>query len=183
MSCLRRPSPSGRGRGTTVTIVGVLLLANLVLLLIVFGRRLRELRRAGRAERFERECEQMLEEVAAGRDLDRLAARIRRFDELERPIAATMLLERLGTASAAERAAVLDALRQAGAIDLLVRSLPTGVLPGDARSRLGRSGSSARPIPSPSWWSACPTAATTCARRRCAPSGGSGTSAGAGVAH
>ena len=65
----------------------------------------------------------MLEEVAAGRDLDRLAARIRRFDELERPIAATMLLERLGTASAAERAAVLDALRQAGAIDLLVRSL------------------------------------------------------------
>lgn len=109
--------------GTTVTIVGVLLLANLVLLLIVFGRRLRELRRAGRAERFERECEQMLEEVAAGRDLDRLAARIRRFDELERPIAATMLLERLGTASAAERAAVLDALRQAGAIDLLVRSL------------------------------------------------------------
>ena len=109
--------------GTTVTIVGVLVLANLVLFLIVFGRRLRELRRAGRAKRFERECEQLLDEVAGGRDLDRLAARIRRFDELERPIAATMLLERLGAASGADRAAVLDALRQAGAIDLLVRSL------------------------------------------------------------
>jgi HEAT repeat protein len=109
--------------GTAVTIVGVLFLANLMLLLIVFGRRLRELRRAGRTERFERECEQLLEEVAAGRDLHRLEARIRRFDELERPIAATMLLERLGTASATERAAVLDALQQAGAIDLLVRSL------------------------------------------------------------
>jgi len=110
--------------GAAASIVVVLLLANAALFLVVYGRRLRELVRARRAARFQRECEQMLEELTSGRrDLEHLRARIRRFDELERPIAATMLLERLGPASAAERTAVLDALREAGAIDLLLRSL------------------------------------------------------------
>lgn len=106
-------------------VVGVLLLANLLLFLIVFGRRLRELVRARRTTEFQRECQQLLEEVASAsgpQDLERLRARIRGFDELERPIAATMLLERLRPASPAERAAILDALREAGAIDLLLRS-------------------------------------------------------------
>ena len=110
--------------GATATIVGVLLLANVGLFLVVYARRLREAVRARRAARFEHECEQMLEELTAGpQDLDRLRARIGRFDELERPIAATMLVERLGPAPAAERAAVLDAIRETGAIDLLLRSL------------------------------------------------------------
>jgi HEAT repeat protein len=110
--------------GAATAIVAVLLLANVALFLVVYARRLREVVRARRAAAFEREGEQMLEELTAGpQDLDRLRARIRRFDELERPIAATMLLERLGPASAAERAALLDALRETGAIDLLMRSL------------------------------------------------------------
>jgi HEAT repeat protein len=110
--------------GAAAAIVTVLLLANAALFLVVYARRLREVVRARRTERFERECAQMLEELTAGpRDPDRLRARIRRFDELERPIAATMLLERLGPASAAERTVLLDALRETGAIDLLLRSL------------------------------------------------------------
>jgi HEAT repeat protein len=110
--------------GAATAIVAVLLLANVALFLVVYARRLRELVRARRAERFERECEQMLDELTSGPpDVERLRARIRRFDGLERPIAATMLLERLGPASTAQRAALLDALRETGAIDLLLRSL------------------------------------------------------------
>ena len=106
-------------------VVGVLLLANVFLFLIVFGRRLRELVRARRTAEFRRECERMLEEVSESgpHDLEQLRARIRGLDELERPIAATMLVERLRPAAAAERAAILDALREAGAIDVLLRSI------------------------------------------------------------
>jgi HEAT repeat protein len=110
----------------TVIIVGLLVLANLLLLLIVFGRRLWQLLRARRAAEFERECAQMLDEVesASGpRDLERMRARIGRFDELERPVAATMLLDRLRSAPPEHRAAVLEALRDVGGTDLLLRSL------------------------------------------------------------
>jgi hypothetical protein len=110
--------------GAAALIVALLLLANVALFLVVFARRLRALMRARRTERFERECGQILEEVASGpHDPERLRARIGGFNELERPVAASMLLERLGPASATERAALLDALREVGAIDLLLRSL------------------------------------------------------------
>ena len=61
--------------------------------------------------------------MSGPRDPERLRARIRGFDDLERPIAAMMLVERLGPVSAAERATVLEALRETGAIDVLVHSL------------------------------------------------------------
>jgi len=110
--------------GATAAIVVVLLLANVALFLFVYARRLRELVRARRAARFELEAEQMLDELTSSpHDPARLRARIRRLDELERPIAARMLLEPLGPASTAERAAVLEALRETGAIDVLLRSL------------------------------------------------------------
>jgi HEAT repeat protein len=110
--------------GAATAIVAVLFLANVALFLVVYARRLREVVRARRAARFERECEQMLDALTSGpRDPDRLRARIRRFDELEGPIAATMLLERIAPAPAAERATVLEALRETGAIDRLLRSL------------------------------------------------------------
>jgi HEAT repeat protein len=110
--------------GATVAIVVVLLLANVAVFLIVYGRRLRELARARRAARFQRELVPMLDEVTSGlQDPERLRARIRKLDGLERPIAATMLLERLGPSSTAERAAVLEALRETGAVDVLLHSL------------------------------------------------------------
>ena len=110
--------------GATVAIVALLFLGNLALFLFVYVRRGREHVRARRTARFEREWAPMLDELMSGlQQPDRLRARIRRLDELERPIAATTLLERLGPASAAERAAVLEALRETGAIDVLVHSL------------------------------------------------------------
>jgi HEAT repeat protein len=112
--------------GTAVAIVGLLVLANLLLFLIVFGRRLRQLVRARRTARFERECEELLDEVESAtgpRDLERMRARVRGFNELERPIAATLLVERLRAAPPERREAVLAALRNVGGTDLLERSL------------------------------------------------------------
>ena len=109
--------------GATTVIVAVLFLANVALFLFVYARRLRELTRARRAARFEREWALMLDELISGSPDPELGARISRFNELERPIAATMLLERLGSASEAERAAVLQAMRETGATDVLLRSL------------------------------------------------------------
>jgi HEAT repeat protein len=110
---------------TTVIVVGVLIVLNLLLFLAVFGRRFRELLRGRRSARFRKECEQLLDELGSGthaRDPDWLRGRIARFDELERPIAATMLIERIGPASAEERAALLKALRDVGAVEALLRS-------------------------------------------------------------
>jgi HEAT repeat protein len=102
-----------------------LLVLNLLLFVAVFGRRLRELLRGRRSREFRGKCEQLLDELesgAGGLDAEWLRARIARFDELERPVAATMLIERVRPASAEERAALLGALREVGAIELLLRS-------------------------------------------------------------
>lgn len=110
--------------GATTVIVAVLFLANVALFLFVYARRLRERSRARRAARFRREWALMLDELTSGSpDPEGLGARIGRFDELQRPIAATMLLERLGSASVAERTAVLEAMRETGATDMLLHSL------------------------------------------------------------
>jgi HEAT repeat protein len=109
----------------TAAVVGVLVVLNLLLFLVVFGRRFRELLRGRRSARFRRECEQLLDEVQSGAyegDADRLRERIGRFDELERPIAATMLIERVRPASPEERAALVQALSDVGAVELLLRS-------------------------------------------------------------
>jgi hypothetical protein len=55
-------------------------------------------------------------------DREWLRRRVRQFDELERPIAAVILIERLQPASEEERQQVLEVLREVGAIELLVRS-------------------------------------------------------------
>ena len=55
------------------------------------------------------------------------AREIGRFDELERPIAATMLIERMKPASEEERLQTLAVLREAGAVDSLVRSTARGL--------------------------------------------------------
>jgi len=112
--------------GAAVAVVGLLLLANLLLFVFVFARRLRDLTRVRRTARFERECEEMLDaiESASGpHDLERMRARIRGFNELERPIAAKMLIERLQSESPEQREAVLAALRDVGGTDLIMRSL------------------------------------------------------------
>jgi HEAT repeat protein len=109
----------------TLAVVGVLLALNLLLFLTVFARRFRELHRGRRSAEFHRECEQLLDELDSGtgaRDREWLRARIARFDELERPVAATMLIQRVRTASSEHRVALLEALRDVGATELLLRS-------------------------------------------------------------
>src|SRR5262249_10912314 len=57
-------------------------------------------------------------------DPEWLRKQIARFDELERPVAATMLIERLKPASEDERRRTLEALREIGTTDALARSTP-----------------------------------------------------------
>jgi HEAT repeat protein len=110
--------------GTAGAIALTLLLLNLVLAVAVHGRRLRQSVRSRREKTFRARVESIMRELdqAGTRDPGRLRQEIASFDELERPIAATMLIERLKPASQAEREHTLDALRAAGAIELLVRS-------------------------------------------------------------
>ena len=61
------------------------------------------------------------------RDPQWLRTEIGRFDELERPIAATMLIERMKPASEEERCETLAVLREAGAVDSLARSTARGL--------------------------------------------------------
>lgn len=111
--------------GITLGFAAVLSVLNMLLFLAVFGRRFRELIRGRRSAEFRREWEQLLDQLdpqAPGRDQDLLRARIARLNELERPIAATMLIDRLRAASDERRAALLEAAREVGGTDVLFRS-------------------------------------------------------------
>jgi HEAT repeat protein len=108
---------------TALVLLGVLLLANLVLAALVYGRRLRELVRGRRAKGFRARFEPVVEQAAAGRllgDPEALRRQIGDLDELERPVAASMLLERLRPSSPEERAAMLEIVRELGGIELLL---------------------------------------------------------------
>jgi HEAT repeat protein len=104
---------------TADIVVGVLLFLNVLLLVFVHARRVRLASRGQRAERFRGR----LEELFAEQDLTAVAKQVRSFNELERPIAAEFVIERLRTASPEEREQTLAWLRQIGAIDVLLRSV------------------------------------------------------------
>jgi HEAT repeat protein len=106
-----------------VIAVGVLLVLNLVFIVVVYARRLRELLRDRRAESFRVRFEPILDDLASGSPSasEELQREISRLGELEGPIAASMLLERLRPASPEERAVMHDLLREAGAIELMLR--------------------------------------------------------------
>jgi HEAT repeat protein len=99
-------------------VVGALLFLNVRLLAFVHARRLRLASRRRRAERFRAG----LDELLAEQDLSALAKRISGLNELERPIAAEFVIERLRTESPEERAQTLAWMREIGAIDVLLRS-------------------------------------------------------------
>jgi HEAT repeat protein len=106
-------------------VVAVLLLANLLLIAAVHGRRVRQYFRRRREAAFRAQVAELLAELDThpqGRELSSLRHQVERFDEFERPIAAVMLIERLQPASDDERRQVLEGLREVGAIALLVRS-------------------------------------------------------------
>ena len=104
----------------------LLLFLNVVLLAAVHARRIRQYFRTRRAKRFRARVEEVFDEfdpATRARAPRWLRAQIGEFDELERPIAATMLVERMKAASEEERAQTRDVLRDAGVLDSLTRSL------------------------------------------------------------
>src|SRR4051794_38941941 len=95
-------------------VVLALLLLNVLLLVAVHARRIRQSLRGRRSRRFQGRIEQALAELGGPpelRDPHWLRTHVDRFDELERPIAAVELIERLRPASEEERARTLEALR------------------------------------------------------------------------
>jgi HEAT repeat protein len=110
---------------SAAVVVGVLVVLNLLIIVAVHARRARQFLRGRRRSRFDVRVEEVLSELdpaSATRDPHWLGAQVGKFDELERSIAATRLIERMIPASEEERAHALDVLREAGAIDLLLRS-------------------------------------------------------------
>ena len=105
-------------------VIGVLLVMNLLVIAVVHVRRLRERSREYRAEHFRARIQQLLAEHGPGTDGDTGLVRreLSRFNELERPIAASIMFERLEVASPEERDTTLAWLRQVGAIEVLLRS-------------------------------------------------------------
>jgi HEAT repeat protein len=102
----------------------LLLLLNVLVIVGVYAGRLRGSMRRRGARRFRGHVAQVLAQLdssTASRDPHWLRKQISEFDELERPIAATLLIEQMKLASEDERRFTLAALREAGAIDELVR--------------------------------------------------------------
>jgi hypothetical protein len=76
--------------GTMAAVALLFVLLNVLVLVGVHGRRIRQSVRTRREKRFRARFEQVLDELQAQADerrTDWLRANVRRFDELERPIA------------------------------------------------------------------------------------------------
>ncbi len=111
-------------RDSLLTIAFVLLALNVLLIVLVHGRRIRQYFRSRRERRFQAtlgEVISKLDDPVGVRDRVWLQEQLAGFDELEQPLVAVALIERLGLASAEERQALLAVLREVGAVDLLVR--------------------------------------------------------------
>jgi HEAT repeat protein len=94
------------------------------LLVGVHAREVRQRLRERRGERFRARLSEIMAELESDQpDVARLRRQVEQFDELERPIAAELLIERIRAASAEERAHTLTVLREIGAIDRLLRSI------------------------------------------------------------
>ena len=103
---------------------------NVLLIVLVHGRRIRQYVRRGRERQFQARVEAVLARLDAPtgwRDRAWLRWQLSGFGELEQPLAAVALIERLRPAGPAERRQTLAVLREIGGIDLLT---------GSARSRI-----------------------------------------------
>ena len=107
-----------------------LLVLNVALLVGLHARRTRQYLRTRRAKQFHARIGEILREfdpATRTRDPQWLRTQVATFDELERQIAAIMLIERLEPASEEERLHTLEVLRGAGAVDSLARSTRRGL--------------------------------------------------------
>jgi HEAT repeat protein len=108
---------------TAAIVVLLLVASNVLLLAAVHGRRVRSWVRGRRAARFRQRVEELFAELdSPSHDAQWLRAEVSRFNELERPIAAAMLIERMKPASDEERERTLAVLRENGVVDLLLHA-------------------------------------------------------------
>ena len=108
-----------------LAITLVLVALNVLLIVLVHGRRIRQYLRGGRERRFQARLDEVmakLDQPTGVRDRIWLRSQLAGFDELERPLAAAALTERLRAAAPEERRQMLEVLREVGAVELLVRS-------------------------------------------------------------
>lgn len=126
LSCVLAFTEPGRQTwfwAVTDVVVGVFLFLNVLLLVVVHTRRLRTASRRRRAARFGVRLQQLVADQGPGAaDVSTLSKRVKGFNELERPIAADLVMERLRGASPEERQRTLAWMRQVGAIEVLLRS-------------------------------------------------------------
>jgi HEAT repeat protein len=112
---------------SALTTVGVLLLLNVGLLAFIYVRRLRGRVRARRAARFVPRLEPLLDQLVSEAPppevVERLTHLVAGLDDHSRPLAATMLIDRLRPADPETRARARKLLRQAGAVDLMLRGI------------------------------------------------------------
>ena len=91
---------------TMLAITLVLVALNVLLIVLVHGRRIRQSLRRGRERRFQAQLDEVmakLDHPTSPRDRLWLRWQLAGFDELEQPLAAVALIERLRPASAEER--------------------------------------------------------------------------------
>src|SRR4051812_13251964 len=116
------PAKEGWFWETAAIAAAALLLLNLVLMVIVYGRRGYEVVRARRARAFRARFARLVDEIAAARltDPEEAYRQVASLDALERPIAASMLLERLRPASTEQRAMIVGLVRELGGVGLML---------------------------------------------------------------
>jgi HEAT repeat protein len=108
-----------------VAVTLVLVALNVLLIVLVHGRRIRQSARRGRERRFQARLQAVLAKLDDPTSFnDRLWLRwqLAGFDELERPLAAVALIERFRPATPEERRQMLELLREVGAIELIERA-------------------------------------------------------------
>ncbi len=117
--------PSSPFSETLLAIALVLVALNVLLVVLVHGRRIRQYLRSRREREFQGRIAEILATLASSTTIrDRLWLRweLSGFNELERPLVAVALIEHLRPASAEEREQILEVLREVDAVGLLVES-------------------------------------------------------------
>jgi HEAT repeat protein len=104
--------------------VAVLVLVNFAVIAFVYVRRARQTVRLRRANRFRASLGPLLDQALTDENpeaLDQLRRRARNLNELERPVAAELLLQRLRPAAPVERARIRALIEETGAVELMLR--------------------------------------------------------------
>ncbi|HYK06354.1 MAG TPA: HEAT repeat domain-containing protein [Gaiellaceae bacterium] len=117
--------PLGHAGEYAAAIALFLLVLNVGVVLFVYWRRLRLAVHEQRAERVRTRLAPIIETVRADASPDdrkRLHDAVSDLDAQSRPLAAALLIDRLDEAAADERSAILELLREAGAIDVALQS-------------------------------------------------------------